>query len=203
MADVRGRRLFLSLISESLTFRSIAENSDIESHLNSIGLSRDMPENEKIIVLRRLIVEEFFGQNRHVYEPFLVTSTDLYEKEAQKFLQPRFYESELGNCVPLAMSNILQMPMVIFTSMENYPVTHVIPRGRVLSEVPLYLSYDHSGSGHYNLVVEETTADSGTVSLESSPVYLTDVPPAASPNSSTKSEENYKAKCSCGLFLCA
>lgn len=151
---------FFHCISESLTFTSIAGNSDIESHLKSIGLSRDMPENEKVIVLRRLIVEEFFGQNRHVYEPFRVTSTDFYEKEAQKFQEPGFYDSELGNCIPLAMSNILQMPIVIFTSMENYPVTHVIPRGRVLSEVPLYLAYDHSGSGHYNL----------------------DVPPAASPN---------------------
>lgn len=140
--------------------------------------------------------DEFFGQNRHVYEPFLVTSTDFYEKEAQKFQEPGFYDSELGNCIPLAMSNILQMPIVIFTSMENYPVTHVIPRGRVLCEVPLFLAYDHRGSGHYNLVVEETTADSGTVSLEPS-VHLTDVPPAAS-NSSTKSEENYKTKCSCG-----
>ena len=143
-------------------------------------------------------MEEFFGQNRHVYEPFLVTSTDLYEKEAQKFLEPRFYDSELGNCVPLAVSNILQMPIVIFTSMENYPVTHVIPRGHVLFEVPLYLAYDHSGSGHYNLVIEETTADSGTISLEPSHIHLADVPPAASPNSSTKSEENCKAKCSCG-----
>lgn len=167
---------FFHCISESLTFTSIAENSNIEPHLKLIGLSRDMPENEKVIVLRRLIVEEFFGQNRHVYEPFLVTSTDFYEKEAQKFQEPGFYDSELGNCIPLAMSNILQMPIVIFTSMENYPVTHVIPRGRVLSEVPLYLAYDHSGSGHYNL----------------------DVPPAASPNPSTKSEENYETKCSCG-----
>jgi len=82
--------------------------------------------------------------------------------------------------------------------MEDYPVTHIIPRGRVLSKVPLYLAYDHSGSGHYNLVVEETTANSGTVSPEPSHVHLTDVPPAASPNSSTKSEENYKVKCPCG-----
>lgn len=186
---------FFHCISESLT--SIAENSDIESHLKSIGLSRDMPENEKVIVLRRLIVEEFFGQNRHFYEPFLVTSTDFYEKEAQKFLEPGSYDSELRNCIPLAISNILQLPIVIFTSMENYPVTHVIPRGHVLSEVPLYLAYDHSGSGHYNVVVEQTiaTADSGTLSLKPS-AHLTDVLPAASPNSSTKSEENYK--CSCG-----
>lgn len=70
---------FFHCISESLT--SIAENSDIESHLKSIGLSRDMPENEKVIVLRRLIVEEFFWQNRRVYEPFLVTSTDFMRKK--------------------------------------------------------------------------------------------------------------------------
>jgi len=35
-----------------------------------------MPENEKVIVLQSLIVEEFFRQNWHVYEPYLVTSTD-------------------------------------------------------------------------------------------------------------------------------
>lgn len=69
---------FFHRISESLT--SIVENSNIESHLKSIGLSRDMPENEKVIVLQRLIIEEFFGQNQHIYKPLLVTSTDFYEK---------------------------------------------------------------------------------------------------------------------------
>lgn len=81
--------------------------------------------------------------------------------------------------------------------MENYPVTHVIPRSRILSEVPLDLAYGHSGSGHYNSVIEETTADSGSVSFEQSH-HLTGVPPATSPNSSMKSEENCETKCSCG-----
>ena len=85
-----------------------------------------------------MIVQEFTGPNRHLYEPFMITSTtDSYDTEAQKFLQPGHYDSELGNCVPLAMSNILQIPLVIFTSMENYPITQVIPRTRVLSEVPI------------------------------------------------------------------
>ena len=105
--------------------------------------------------------------------------------------------------------------------MENYPVTHVIPRGRTLSEV--YPAYDHSGSGHYNLVVQGTTVDSGTLSHEPS-VHLTGVLPAASPNSSTKcfcgrgpvrkARENefcttYKSRCpwfrtfqSCNDFCC-
>ena len=82
----------------------------------------------------------------------ITSTTDLYESEAQKFLKSGHYDSELGNCVPLAMSNILQIPLVIFTSMENYPITQVIPRTRVLSEVPIYLAYSHSG--HYNLAVE-------------------------------------------------
>ena len=56
----------------------------------------------------------------------------------------------------MAMSNILQIPLVIFTLMENYPITQVIPRTRVLSEVPIYLVYNHGNSGHYNLAVEVT-----------------------------------------------
>ena len=84
----------------------------------------------------------------------ITSTTDLYESEAEKFLESGHYDSELGNCVPLAMSNILQIPLVIFTSMENYPITQVIPRTRVLSEVPIYLAYSHSDSGHYNLAVE-------------------------------------------------
>ena len=197
VANARDGDCFFHCVSESLTSTTVAGNSEFESHLKSIGLSRDMLENEKVIVLRRLIVEEFFGPNWHVYEPFLVTSDVGYDKEARKFQQPGFYDSELGNCVPLAMSNILQVPIVIFTSMENYPVTHVIPRGRILSEIPFYLAYDHSGSGHYSSVVEETTADSSTVGIEPS-FYLTDVPSIASPNPPTKSVENPTTNCSCG-----
>ena len=106
-----------------------------------------------------MIVEEFTGPNSHVYEPFLVTSTNTYDEEARKFKDPGHFDSELGNRVPLAMSNILQISLVIFTSMENYPISHVIPRTRVLSEVPVCLAYVHSGSGHYNLVPEQKMTD--------------------------------------------
>lgn len=127
-----------------------------------------MSNEDKINVLRQLIVQEFSGPNRHLYEPFMITSTtDSYDTEAQKFLRPGHYDSELGNCVPLAMSNILQIPLVIFTSMENYPITQVIPRTRVLSEVLIYLAYNHGDSGHYNLAVEVTRAQSNSSTTES------------------------------------
>lgn len=157
---------FLHCMSISLSSFLTGENSNLTSYLISIGISVEMPNEDKIHLLRRLIVQEFMGPNRHVYESFMITSTtDSYESEAQKFLESGHYDSELGNCVPLTMSNILQIPLVIFTSMENYPITQVIPRTRVLSEVPIYLAYSHSDSGHYNLAVEgnrtQTTARQG------------------------------------------
>ena len=66
----------------------------------------------------------------------------------------------------MSISNTLQIPLVIFTSMENYPITQVIPRTRVLSEVPIYLAYSHSDSGHYNLAVQVNRTQSNSVSVE-------------------------------------
>lgn len=155
----------------SITLRSFLtrtqDNSNLITHLKSIGINTELSNEEKINVLRQLIVQEFTGPNRHLYEPFMITSTtDSYDTEAQKFLQPGHYDSELGNCVPLAMSNILQIPLVIFTSMENYPITQVIPRRRVLSEIPIYLAYNHGDSGHYNLAVEVNRTQSNSVTTE-------------------------------------
>lgn len=158
---------FLHCISFSLSSLLTRDNSNLATYLKSIGISIEIPDKDKINVLRRLIVQEFMGPNRHVYEPFLITSTtDSYDAEAQKFLESGHYDSELGNCVPLAMSNILQVPLVIFTSMENYPITHVIPRTRVLSEVPIYLAFSHSDSGHYDLAVEGNRTESNSTVTE-------------------------------------
>ena len=50
--------------------------------------------------------------------------------------------------------------------MENYPITQVIPRTRVLSEVPIYLAYNHGNSGHYNLAVEVTGTQSNSATTK-------------------------------------
>lgn len=186
---------FLHCISVSLSsFLTREKNSSLTSYLKSIGISIEIPEEEKIKVLRRLIVQEFMGPNRHVYEPFMVTSTtESYDTEAQKFLEPGHYNSELGNCVPMAMSNILQIPLVIFTSMENYPITQVIPRTRVLSEIPIYLAYSHSDSGHYNLAVQVNHTQSNPVSVEA-----ISKEPDKNLQFEIDSATQHEAGCSCG-----
>ena len=60
--------VFLSCISVSLSSFLTRENSSLTLYLKSIGISIEIPEEEKK-VLRRLIVQEFMGPNWHVYEP--------------------------------------------------------------------------------------------------------------------------------------
>ena len=187
---------FFHCISESLTSVTEIKNVDLVAHLKSIGIRKEMGNGEKVTVLRNLLVEEFLGQNRPVYEPFLVSSTETLHIEAQKFKDPGYYDSELGNCVPLAMSNILQVPLVIFTSMENYPVTHVIPRTRVLTKVRIYLAYFHCGSGHYDLVVEQQVPD--LISVDVAPrTNAIDLPGTTSLKLTTDIKRNQPG-CSCG-----
>lgn len=209
---------FLRCISITLSsFLTINQgNSKLITYLKSIGISTERSNEDKINVLRQLIVQEFTGPNRHLYEPFMITNTtDSYDTEAQKFLRPGHYDSELGNCVPMAMSNILQIPLVIFTSMENYPITQIIPRTRVLSEVPIYLAYNHGGSGHYNLAVEVTHTQSNSTTTEATSKEAdkhlqveADVPPQheagcscgrGNPGKTGKSEfcKQYKSRCPC------
>ena len=66
---------FLHCISISLSSFLTGENSNLTSYLKLIGISVEIPNEDKIHLLRRLFVQEFMGPNRHVYEPFMIKST--------------------------------------------------------------------------------------------------------------------------------
>ena len=70
--------------------------------------------------LRHVIVNEWLS-NPSSYEPFLTSGQD-YETEANLFLQDGHFASELGNSMPLAASNALCLPIVVFTAMLNFPL---------------------------------------------------------------------------------
>jgi len=55
---------------------------------------------------------------------------------ANNFVNKGFFDCELGNATPLALANILQVPLVIISSIENFPVIPVVPRENSLTDVP-------------------------------------------------------------------
>ena len=57
---------------------------------------------------------------------FLVSSN--VRDEAEKFLKNGYYHGELADTMVLALSNALQVAIVVLSSISNHPVIHIVPR---------------------------------------------------------------------------
>lgn len=47
----------------------------------------------------------------------------------------------------MALSNILRMSFVVFTSLENYPIITIVPKNVPVSNTPAYLAFEQIGAG--------------------------------------------------------
>ena len=67
--------------------------------------------------------------------------------------------------MPLAMANVLQVPVVILTPHYLSPFISVFPRQQVDCVQPFMLAYDNSGPGHYDALIpiKEQEEQSNTV----------------------------------------
>ena len=59
--------------------------------------------------------------NSETYRVFL-TNGQPFDTEAQAFFINGYFASELGNSMPLAMANVLKLPTVVISQMENVPL---------------------------------------------------------------------------------
>ena len=102
-------------------------------------------------VLRQATVIEWLGENTHHYQSFL-THSQLCE-QAQQFLQDGEYSGDMGDLVLPALVNVLSLPVIVFTSVENMPVMTLLPISSVPTDShPLFIAYNQDGSGHYYAV---------------------------------------------------
>ena len=101
--------------------------------------------------LREAFVNEIIGERQQQYQGFTTGVNSNYEAEAKKFLENGYFASQLGNIMPLAMSNVLQAYIHIFTRDGTSPL-YIRP---VLDtqETPIFLVYDPSGPGHYDSAI--------------------------------------------------
>ena len=79
------------------------------------------------------------------YECFVPNEND-YEQDVNQFLQDGYYNSELGNTIPLVMASAFGNSLVILTSSS---VFYISPRSST-TDIFLYLAYTSVGTGHYD-----------------------------------------------------
>jgi hypothetical protein len=152
-----GNCFFLS-VAHALTTTIIPSEStsnDVLQHFQTLGLSTITHDIQRFCMrLRELVVNEWI-QNQELYKPFLISGNQ-FEMEAQLFLNDGHFAAELGNSMPLAMSNILKLPIVVVSQMQNLPIIPITPR-ETLQCIPIYVAFDHSNAGHYDAVVQVPT----------------------------------------------
>ena len=107
-------------------------------------------------VLRTLLVREWRGHREESYRNFLPESMD-YISETINFETSGYFSSDLGDLMPIAMANVLRMPIVIVTSESHTPLISVCPEETILYSTPLFLAYNRLGAGHYDAAVSMLT----------------------------------------------
>ena len=65
-----------------------------------------------------------------------------YEEIAKNFENDIFFYCKLGNATILALANIMDIGIVVFTSLENYPVITIVPRNEPLVCTTVYLAFE-------------------------------------------------------------
>ena len=96
--------------------------NDYVSFLNELGLTRELDLEQVADRLRHLIVNEWQGSNMHEYKQFLVGEDPDVFIEAERFRNSGTFATSLGDCMPLAMSNVIRMSILILSTQASTPV---------------------------------------------------------------------------------
>ena len=131
--------------------------ANVRSKLASIGLLETMDIHDIADHLRRLVVNEWKG-GADEYSIFLPRNVN-YFAEVSKFETPGFFDSPLGDHMPLAMSNVLGMALCIIPIDPNTSILDVYPTTRTDSPVQITLVYNACGPGHYNAAISKSYLD--------------------------------------------
>ena len=126
----------------------------LKEHLQTLGIDPDQELAEISHQLRKHVVNEFLGPNMTEYSSFLISSEQIsYEETAKNCESNGFFDCELGNAAILALANIMRIVMVVFTSLENYPVITIVPRNEPIVYTTVYLAFEQIAAGHYDAVI--------------------------------------------------
>ena len=130
-------------------------NSLLRDHLTSLGLGKSV--DEDVNQLRQLFVN-CVQSNDHYQMLIGIPSADL-NVETERFREPGTFCGEVGDLVIKVCSDMLQVPIIVVTSINGSPYVPFIPDDAVLCKA-IYIAYKAFGPGHYDatLVTEKMTS---------------------------------------------
>ena len=120
----------------------------VGNSLSSIGITTNMSIPQLAPLLRELVVEDWLSDRIDNYIFSFVSDSVDFLAEVKQFEQSGYHHGPLGDLMPMAMANVLHMPLAIVTSEPHSPLICVCPSGSPITDLPLFLAYDSFGAGH-------------------------------------------------------
>lgn len=147
-----GNCLFCA-VAHNLKFQINNGNVDLERILLGIGIQHHDSLVQIASALRLGVVKEWTGDHSKEYQKFM--TEDQLHTQAEAFKQEGVYSLDIGDLAIAALSNMLQSPVVLFTSRLNQPLHIQYPTySSVVSPNPIYVAFLQVGPGHYDAVVQ-------------------------------------------------
>lgn len=141
-----GDCVFSSIVKQSKKLPQLTEEeSPLAAHLLSSGLGRT--EEEDAYTLRQLFVNNV--QSNELYQVVTGVSPERLNEETELFRERGTFCGNLGDLVVKDCADLLQVPIVVITSLASFPYTTFLPDS-VMVSTPLYLAYDATACGHYD-----------------------------------------------------
>ncbi|XP_032240268.2 uncharacterized protein LOC5514795 isoform X2 [Nematostella vectensis] len=139
-----GNCLFGSLVLQ--VSKASQSCADLSNHLKSIGLGKALEDDVKR--LREACVQELHT-NLTTYKEWIGIGDKELKGELEKFKADGFFASDIGDLCIKACVNVLQVPVIVVTSLPNSPYYPFLPV-KFTTAHPVYVAFNHSSPGHYD-----------------------------------------------------
>lgn len=88
-------------------------------------------------------------QSNEYYQMLLGISKEELNTETERLREQGTFSGEVGDLVMKVCSDLLQIPLLVVTSMSSYSYVPFIPDQVVVTST-LYVAFNAFGPGHYN-----------------------------------------------------
>ena len=162
-----GNCLFMA-VGLAILQRIQTTDQFLTQRLLTLGLPMEqMHDVNRIVELLRICMVKEWIDNTDYYQGFVTADITAV---AHQYLASGQFTGDMGDLMVLTLSNVLQTPITIFTSITNMPVICITPTMQVAGTAqPLFLTFIHSGPGHYdyaiNIPTEQSSSESSAESL--------------------------------------
>ena len=172
------------------------ENSELEQIVSKIGINVQESLTQIASGLRKCVVKEWLGEQSQSYQVFM--SEGQLQSQAEEFLQDGAYSLDIGGDLAIAaLTNMLQTPLILFTSRPNQPLHIQYPtHSPMLNLNPICLAYLQFGPGHYDAVAPIS------VEQEKDIIFPAAAPPMIHCNCARKSTKSNACSFSLTQYTC-